>query len=257
VLVLSGWTASPAGVSAGCTNHHEQSRSVDDYAHAAQLDPTNPQPLYDRGVAHVSNHQPLLAMDDFDQALKLKPDFTPALMLRGEMRLLERDQPGAKSDFDAAIAGDPSLRLRVAGAYLSAGAFQPAIDNLDVWIAHAPHNEDLAAPLGNRCWAKAVLGQDLDKAMGDCNQALGLRPGLPRAYDGRALIHLRQGDFDRAIADFDAALKLEPHTPLSIYARGLAEQRKGLKDQGDADLAAAVAMAPHIADMAKRFALTP
>jgi lipoprotein NlpI len=93
--------------------------------------------------------------------------------------------------------------------------------------------------------------------MGDCNQALGLRPGLPRAYDGRALIHLRQGDFDRAIADFDAALKLEPHTPLSLYARGLAKQRKGLKDQGDADLAAAVAMAPHIADMAKRFALTP
>jgi tetratricopeptide (TPR) repeat protein len=204
----------------------------------------------------MASRQPLLAVADLDQALKLKPDFAPALAARGRVRLAMNDTARGKADLQAALAADPSLRLTAADAYVNAGLFADAIALYDAWIAAAPHDEDLAGPLAGRCWARALEGQDLDKALRDCDEALGLRSSTLPALAARSLIHLRRGELDAAIADDNAALRLAPKGPWALYVRGLAEQRKGVKDKADADLAAAVAIRPRLPAEAKLYGVT-
>jgi tetratricopeptide (TPR) repeat protein len=87
-----------------------------------------------------------------------------------------------------------------------------------------------------------LAGQELDRALADCNAALKLRSGDPSFLDNRGLVQLRRGDNDRATADYDAVLKVQPRNAWALYGRGLARQRKGMKAEGDADIAAALAI---------------
>ena len=228
-------------------------QAVADFGRAAALEPTNPQPLYDRARAQLDLGQRDLALADLDRALKLRPDDANALVLRGRVRLESGDTDRATADFDAALKQDPSLRLEVAAAYSGAGRFEQSLAHLDQWIASHPRDADLAEPLNGRCWTRALWGHDLDKALADCNQALRLWPGAPSVLDSRGLVFLRTGQLDKAISDYTAALKLEPHLAWSLYGRGLARLRQGQKIAGDADVAAARAIRPKIAEEAAKY----
>lgn len=226
--------------------------AIADYGRAAELEPNEPQHFVDRARTRLQNRQPILALGDLDQALKLKPDDVAALMLRGQIRMAFGKPENATADFDAALKVDPATRLRIADAYARAGRFDDALANYDLWISSHPKNEDLAAPLGGRCWVRALAGRDLDKALADCNEALRLWPGDPQLLGDRGLVFLRLNQPDRAIADYNAALKMAPRQAWSLYGRGVAELTKGDKSKGDADMAAAVAIAPRIAEQAKK-----
>jgi tetratricopeptide (TPR) repeat protein len=114
----------------------------------------------------------------------------------------------------------------------------------------------MAGALNSRCWARALGGQELDKALADCNTALKLHPNTADFLDSRGLVYLRQGNYDKAIADYDAALRLAPKTAWSLYGRGLAKSRKGMSAEGQADIAAATALQPKIAERAASFGIT-
>jgi tetratricopeptide (TPR) repeat protein len=228
-----------------------------DFDRAVELEPNDAQHYLDRAGARAANRQPFLAMQDLDQAIKLKPDLVPARLVRGQARLAGRDVTGATEDFDAAIRADPKTRLAVAQAYEGAGMLDQAIAEADQWIAANPKADDMPGALNNRCWARALLGRDLDKAMADCDAALRLAPHKPGFLDSRGLVRLRLGQLDGAIADYDEALKVEPNIAWSLYGRGLAKLRKGRKDEGEADIKAAIAIAPRLPDQAKRYGLTP
>ena len=230
----------------------EYAQAIADFGRAAELEPAAPQHFVDRARARLQNRQPLLALGDLDQALKLKPDDVAALMLRGQIRMAFGKPENAKADFDAAVSVDPSTRLRIAEAYARADHFDEALANYDLWISSHPKNEDLAAPLGGRCWVRALAGRELDKALADCNEALRLWPGAPQLLDSRGLVFLRLKQPDRAIADYNAALKVSPRLAWSLYGRGLAKLSKGDKSDGDADMAAAVAIAPRVAEEARK-----
>jgi tetratricopeptide (TPR) repeat protein len=165
----------------------------------------------------MSGLRPLVnaAGADFDQALKLKPDDVDALMAR-------------------------------------AGLFAEAVAQYDKWIT--AHDSDARVPDARnaRCWARALRGQELDKALADCNAALKSRPDTAAFLDSRGLVRLRMGDLDKSIADYDAALRLQPHSAWSLYGRGLAKVRKGLTSAGEADIAAATAVQPRIEDEARK-----
>ncbi len=196
-------------------------------------------------------------MLDFDQAIKLKPDNPDALMMRGRLRLGSGDEAGAKADFDAALKLDPSLRPLVGDAYVNAGLYEAAIPEFDQWIAANPRDDRLAKALNERCWARALWGHDLDKALEDCNAALKLTPHTSNVLDSRGLVRLRLGQLDASIADYDESLKLQPKNAWSLYGRGVAEQRAGRKDQADADLKASAAIAPDLAAYAAKRGVAP
>ncbi|HEX7758531.1 MAG TPA: tetratricopeptide repeat protein, partial [Caulobacteraceae bacterium] len=251
-----------------------------DFDRACTMAPAEPRYLYQRGMVRLENRQPVLALTDFDQALKLKPDDVATLLARAEMRLAQLGRAadgkagegkagdgkagdgrvGALADLDAAAraaAKSSDERLTIARLYASAFAFEPALVQTDLWIAAHPDDNQMGQALNGRCWTRAMLGRDLNKALSDCNAALRRQPAEAGFLDSRGLVRLRLGDLDRSIADYDAALALRPTNGWSLYGRGLARQRKGLKAEGDADIAAALALNPALADEARRAGLTP
>jgi tetratricopeptide (TPR) repeat protein len=234
--------------------------AIADLTHAMALAPDDPDYVYERARAELANHQPLLGKADLDAALKLKPDDIAALLTRAVVYGASGQPVQAKADLasaDQLAAKDPDRRLDIGVAYASLHLYAEAIPQLDQWIAVHPHDGRLASAFNNRCWYRAQLGTELDKALADCNEALRLNPGDPGMLDSRGLARLRSGDLDKAIADYDAALALRPNTAWSLYGRGLAELRKGLTKGGQADIAAATALSPHLPEEAKAMGLEP
>jgi tetratricopeptide (TPR) repeat protein len=234
--------------------------AIADLSHAIALAPDNADYVYQRGRAELSNRQLLLAKADLDQAIKLRPDDILALVTRAIMYGAMRQPAEARADLEAASrAADkqPAARLEVSEAYSGMHMFKEALTQLDQWIAENPNDERLARGLNNRCWARAQLGVDLDKALADCNAALKLNPGDPAMLDSRGLVELRLGETDKAIADYDDALRLRPDEAWSLYGRGLAELRKGQTATGQADIKAAIALNPRLPEEAKAVGLDP
>lgn len=243
---------------AAFTARRDYEHAIADLTRACELTPTEPEYFYQRGIAHWANSQPDLAGADFDRALELKADDVPALIARARLRLQVGERAPALADLDAADRAAPEqsdLRLQMAHLYTRAGGFEHAVTQLDKWIG--AHGSDVQIPEARhaRCWARALAGSDLDKALADCNAALKARPGNAPILDSRGVVRLRLGDLDRAIADFDSALTLDPRRSWALYGRGLARSRKGESDAADADIAAAVAITPDIEDRAREYRL--
>lgn len=246
---------------AASAGRHDYEYALTDLTRAIAMAPTVPDYYYERGQAYLGNRQPDLALADFDEAIKLKPDDVLALLARAELRAM-RHEPAAAltADLQAADHAAPrgsEERLHLGNLYQYAGNMPAAIAQYSAWI-DVHEREDVAMPrvLNERCWARAQWGQELDRALEDCNKALRLRPQEAAFLDTRGLVYLRQGNYDRAIADYDASLKVRPGTPWTLYCRGIARQRKGPPGTGQADIDAALAKEPAVAERAAKLGLT-
>ena len=245
---------------AAYTSRRDYAHAIADLTRACELAPSEPQYFYQRGVAHRENQQPFLAMSDFDQALKLKPDNVPALLARAQLRLAGRDAADAVADLDTLdkiVPREAELRLALANLYGRAGKLSATIAEFDLWLPAHYDDARRGEALGGRCRARALLGQDLKKALSDCNNALGMNAKAPFVLDSRGLVRLRLGDYDKSIADYDAALALQPKLAWSLYGRGLDKLHKGMTAAGQADMAAATALQPPIANEARRLGIAP
>ena len=175
-------------------------------------------------------------------------------MSRASRSLSLKDEAAARADFEAAVAADPNVAMSVATIYAEQGWFERSLELWDQWIAAHAHDDRLPDALNGRCWARALWGRDLDKALADCNRAVSTSR-ISSFLDSRGLVHLRLGQYDQAIADYTVALKDNPRQAWSLYGRGLAELRKGDKAQGDADIKAAAAIAPNLPERAKKLGI--
>ncbi len=204
------------------------------------------------------------AMTDFDHALDINPDFLPARLTRADLRLQNNDISGAAADLDAAdriAAKQADARFTLAQLYGQAGQPAAAVAQLDSWIAAHPDDSKMAQALTGRCWQRAFQGQDLAKALTDCNAALRLSaksaPDAAAILGGRALVRLRMGQYDKAIADYDDSLRLAPGKAGILYGRGIAKLRSKKSAAAEADIEEAVKLSPHVADEFRRRGITP
>jgi tetratricopeptide (TPR) repeat protein len=229
-------------------------------APAAASEPTDAAGFYQRGMARWTNGQPVLALQDFDRTLKLMPDHIPALISRAELRLVFHDSSSAAADLDQAARVAPKKsdeRMTIGDLYTRIGRFASAVTQYDLWIAAHPKAAGAPAALEARCWARALWGKELRKALSDCNAALRLRQDTPGALDSRGLVELRLGQFAQSIQDYDAALAAQPKNAWLLYARGVAELRSGREAAGHSDMNAATALQPQIVDVGRQRGLTP
>jgi tetratricopeptide (TPR) repeat protein/predicted aspartyl protease len=234
--------------------------AIVDLTRACEMDPNEPKYFYLRGLARLQYGQLLPAVADFDQTIKLKPDDVTALVTRARARLAGEDRPGAIADLDAAdriASKDADVRVDIGSGYVGVNLLAQAIAQFDLWIVSHAKDGQLSSTLNERCWARALLGRDLDKALADCNAALRLTPASAQILDSRGLVRLRLGDLNRSITDYDAALKLQPKTAWSLYGRGITKMRKGMITEGQADIAAATSLQPRIVDEARTFGIVP
>jgi tetratricopeptide (TPR) repeat protein len=213
-------------------------------------------------MAYWSSGHADKALEDFSQAIKLKPDDVPALLARAELRAGRHDSPDTiGSDLDAADRAAPreaDMRLELGGLYEGVRNYPAAIAQFNRWI-DSHNRDDIQMPRARnaRCWARALIGQELDRALDDCNAAVRSSPKVASFHDSRGLVYLRQGRYDKAIADYDAALALNPKAAWSLYGRGLAKQHLGQAAAGQADIAAATALFPKIAEEAASHGIVP
>jgi tetratricopeptide (TPR) repeat protein/predicted aspartyl protease len=229
-----------------------------DLNRAVELAPDNAEYRFQRALASLMTGKPVEARADLDRALNLKPDYTEALLLRASVRLRTGDASGARADLatlDRLLPDASNQRLTVGAYYQDLEDPAASIPQYDRWIAAHPDDNRLPTALNSRCWARALLGRDLDKAISDCDRALRLRPKTAAYLDSRGLARLRNGDLDKALADYNAALALEPKMAWSLYGRGLVEHRKGMTAQAKADIDAAVALQKNLPDRAKKIGL--
>jgi tetratricopeptide (TPR) repeat protein/predicted aspartyl protease len=239
--------------------------ALEDLTRACELAPMEPEYFYQRAQARLGNRQPVLALDDFNRAIDLKPDHVPALIARAGLRLSMRGATGAASgevlaDLDkvnATVAKEADVRLALGNLYARSDALEQAIGQYDVWLD--AHIREIRTPdvLASRCRARAMLGENLDKALTDCNRAVKERPQAVAYLGSRGLVYLRTGDYDKAMKDFDALLAAQPRNPWALYGRGLTKVRKGQVDAGQADIGASKLVNPGVADEATRHGLTP
>jgi tetratricopeptide (TPR) repeat protein len=234
--------------------------AIADLSRACELAPNESSYFYERAIARWQNKQPDLAMADLDRALELKPSDVLALAARAALRLGSRNIAAATADLDAAgrlSAPEADIRLTLAQDYERADLVAPAAAQYDLWIAAHPNDARLATALTGRCWLGATSGEDLDRALSDCNAAVKIidksNPDNSRLFDGRGLVRLRMNDFKGSIADYDTALKMRPKNSWALYGRGVDKLRLGKNAEAQADMAAAAALRPSIADdFAKR-----
>src|SRR5664279_3319864 len=169
-------------------------------------------------------------MADFERAIALDPIHADARFARAMLRLGIKDQEGAQADLDVldkTLAPQAQLRLAMSTVYLRMEQPARTLAQLNQWLPAHPDEVKRPLALNSRCWARALLGVELDKALDDCNDAIDAEPKNFAYLDSRGWVHLRLGRNREAIADFDHALALRPALPGALYGRGLAETRVG------------------------------
>ena len=238
--------------------------ALEDLTRACELAPDNAEYFLQRGMIHWRLKHGEAALADLDQALTLRADFVDALVARAELFLQRGDKAGAGRDLDAANAAtspQADVRLRMARDYGAADLPDPAVVQLDLWVA--AHEEDARLPeaLNSRCWIRALSGRDLPLALKDCDMALKratkATPFYAHVLDSRGLVRLRLGDYDHSLADFDASLKINPKNAWSWYARGIDKLHKQDQSGGQADIAQATALWPAVAEAFGKRGMAP
>jgi tetratricopeptide (TPR) repeat protein/predicted aspartyl protease len=220
----------------------EYERALAELTRAVELEPTSAAHYAQRGGVLEALRRPTTAIEDYDKAIELDSAQTDARFRRAVLRLGLKNREGALADLDAldkALATQAQLRLAMSALYLQLEQPARTIVQLDHWLSAHPNEERRQNALNSRCWARALIGVDLEKALDDCNDAIA-RDGKNAAYfDSRGWVQLRLGRYEKAVADFDRALALRPGLAFPLYGRGLAKTRLGEVAQGQADLDAA------------------
>ncbi|HTT83400.1 MAG TPA: tetratricopeptide repeat protein [Rhizomicrobium sp.] len=170
---------------------------------------------YDRGLLYALTGKYQLAISDYTSAIGWQHDFADAYEARADAFEDLGQHEKAAADYDAAtkMGGDDAT-----GANL-------------------------------RCWARAVRGHPLDRALADCNEALKADPGNKDILQSRCFVYFRMGDYQAAIADCDAAEKSHPRFSDALYVGGLSKLRLGDTAGGNADIAAALDADYRIGDL--------
>ena len=262
------------------TRKRAYERAIEDFDKALALEPDNVQVLIRRGDALSQLGDTARGLVDVDRAIALSPNYSQGYFYRGLIHGRRNDLRAALADYDAAVERGPpnsnTLTSRAA-IYSIIGRFALAIQDLDAALAidknnsHALFNRgyarfalgehqkaiadytsaiDLDPTLGvaynNRCLTLAVIGQDLVKALADCDEGLKLAPVNLDVRVTRGLIYLKLGDPALALNEYNAALERDPNRAIALYGRGLAKIRTGDIKGGEGDQAAARTLDPEV-----------
>jgi predicted aspartyl protease/tetratricopeptide (TPR) repeat protein len=234
-------------------------RALADLDRACEMEPQVAEHFLRRGLVHEALKQWPQARQDFDAALRLDPAETEARVRRAWLRTGSRERDAALDDLqalDKALAPQAPERRDMARMYSRLGLQDRALAQWNLWIPAHPSDQAIADPLNSRCWARALVGVDLDKAVNDCAGALERQPDNADFLDSRAWLRLRRGELRDALADFDRALKIKGESAWSLYGRGIVRTRLGDAEKGRADIEAARKLRPEIDSETGRYGLS-
>ena len=215
---------------AAALSRHDAAGALADLDRACAMAPDNAGFFATRAQAHAQLRQFDATLADLDAALRLDPAQAAARLQRAYLRTARHEPERALADLaelDRTLAPQSPLRADMVRAYDELGRPAQVIAQADLWIAAHPHDIGLEAAWNARCWARAELDVDLDKALDDCDRAVDADARNASYLDSRAWAYLRLGKLKKSLADFDRGLALRPDGAWSLYGRGLARQGLG------------------------------
>lgn len=171
--------------------------------------------------------------------------------LRVEGALAKIGAAYAKALAEAEAPLKDAIQGERAGFYAIAGKRELAIADHDAVVAAKPGD---GGRLNARCWYRATANFELDRALADCDAAIG-KSDRAAYRDSRGLVRLRRGEMQKAIADYDVALEKSPNMPSSLYGRGLARIAAGDREGGMKDITAARSRSLSIDETYARYGL--
>ena len=195
-------------------------QSIENFNILAQLDTSDYQTYFFRGIAKYKLGDIRGAQRDFDNSVRLNPVFTSGYHYRAitESRFGRFEE--ALSDLQRAI----DLRPGFTGLYYSRGVtyflarqFENAVRDFDKYIRKEP--KDPSAYL-NRGACYLFLA-DTTKALSDYNKAIKLDRFDPEGYIRRGRLYSEKGDYEAAISDLDHAIELDSSNTLAYFNRAL------------------------------------
>jgi tetratricopeptide (TPR) repeat protein len=207
---------------------------------------------------HTHQHDFDATLADLDAALRLDPAQDVARVERAWMRTAHHEPERAMEDLavlDKTLAPQATLRRDMANLYENLGKHEQSIAQWTLWIASHPHDIGLESAWNGRCWARAELNVDLDKALDDCDAAVDADSKNASYLDSRAWVYLRLGKLKKSLADFDRGLAIKPDGEWSLYGRGLARLGLGDAVHAEADLAAARKADPKVDEAIRKTGL--
>jgi tetratricopeptide (TPR) repeat protein/predicted aspartyl protease len=243
---------------AAAASNRKFDAALADFDKAIALAPGEGRYFYQRALARLEAKRRPEGLADLDKAIALAPNDADARLTRAGIRLGDKEDGSALEDVkaaDALLAASSDKRLAVAAMYDRLDMPDQALPNYDKWLKSHPEDHSRASAFNGRCWARAQLNQDLDKALSDCNEALGREPHNPAFLDSRGLVRLRQGQLKQALADYDAVLTIEPLNAWSLYCRAIVEAKLGQADKAQTDRETALKITSRVAQRAKKIGL--
>jgi tetratricopeptide (TPR) repeat protein/predicted aspartyl protease len=239
-------------------SNNRPKEALADFDKAIAMAPKEGRYLYQRAMIDLGNSDHEAALADLDHAVALSPGDADARLTRASLRLRNDDKTAAIEDIkaaDAVLAPTSDKRLALASLYDGAGMPEASIPNFDLWLKSHPEDSSRPAAFNGRCWARALLNRELDKALSDCNAALKAQPRNGSFLDSRALVRLRRGELPQALADYDAVIQGDPREAWSIYMRGIVQAKMGNAAKAKADRDAALSINPKVGDRARKYGL--
>ncbi|TAJ41284.1 MAG: tetratricopeptide repeat protein [Reyranella sp.] len=224
----------------------ETGRGLVDLDRAIALAPSSSQAYFYRGLIHSRRNETAAALSDYDAAVQRGPRNVDALTSRAAIHSLDGKLDLAIQDLDAAIAVDnrnPNVFFNRGYARFAKAEYQKAITD---YTSGIDLDENFGLAYNNRCLTRAIVGQDLLRALADCDVALRLMPLNLDVRDTRGFIYLKLGDPALALNEYNAALEKDPNRATALFGRGLARIRSGDIRGGEGDQAAARTINPEI-----------
>jgi tetratricopeptide (TPR) repeat protein len=228
-----------------------------DAEEAISLDPSNA-PSH-RVLASAYNiggdHDRAIAENSI--AIRLNPQDAIAYNNRGRAYQYLHKYDEALRDYDEAIRlkDNYGMRKNRLNLYWDMGRFESGIADADAITGLEPQ---LAESHSFACWARAIWGHELEKALTDCDKAVTLTGARDAGIlDSRCLVKFRMEKYPEAIADCSAALRLNPRQSGSRYIRGLAKIAAGAREEGDADVQEAGRISRSVIQDYARYGVTP
>ncbi|MBD2502246.1 tetratricopeptide repeat protein [Anabaena azotica] len=198
--------------------------AIADYSQAINMNPHDAKSYHKRGLALSQIAAYEAAIADYTQAIKINPHAAMAYRNRAEARSHLGDNQGAIEDYTQAIKINPQY----ADIYKNRGISRYLLGTQTGFTQAIKINPNDANAYKNRGNARADIG-DYVGAIEDYTQAIQINPNAADAYYNRGNVRYDLGDEAGAIEDYTQAIQINSNYADAYYNRG--NVLVGIKDK--------------------------
>lgn len=194
---------------------------------AVQLDPDNPEVLYNLGLAYLGKRRPDLSVKQFQRAIELKPNYSSARNDLGVAFIELKRWDQAIEQFrivkdDIFYANTENAAINLGLAYLGKGDFSKAMDELAIVASSNPSNPIAKVAMGRVLFAMGKTEQ----ALAEFQRALRLYKEYGAAHFYLGMAQLKLNRQEEARQAFKETIRILPDSELARQAAGYLELMK-------------------------------